>query len=158
MAQQFGISMSESVLTWDRRDHHSAYTSSVDGDALEAQQDDAMPLETLGIRMASRSDAEEVARCLAAFRDFEGKSGPPDEALAEGVQHALDRGLVEFLLVGRPAHSYVQLRYIYSAWHQSNICWVEDVYVGDEYRGLGLGRALMRATQSRASELGCVRL
>ena len=55
-------------------------------------------------------------------------------------------------------HSYVQLRYIYSAWFQSDLCWVEDVYVGDKYRGLGVGRTLMRAAQSRASELGCVRL
>ncbi len=108
--------------------------------------------------MASRGDAEDVAKCMAAFRDFLGESDPPDEALARGVQHALDRGVAEFLLVGRPAHSYVQLRYIYSAWFQSDLCWVEDVYVGDKYRGLGVGRTLMRAAQSRASELGCVRL
>ena len=114
--------------------------------------------ETLRIRLAARGDTAEVAACMAAFRDLRGRDEPSDEALIRGVRHVLARGLAEFLLVGRPAHSYVQLRYIYSAWLQSDVCWVEDVYVGDGYRGLGVGRALMRAAESRACELNCSQL
>ena len=95
---------------------------------------------------------------MAAFRDLRGQPEPRDEALSRGVRHMLDRGLGEFLLVGRPAHSYVQLRYLYSAWLEGDVCWVEDVYVGDQHRGLGVGRALMRAVESRACELDCVQL
>ena len=115
-------------------------------------------METVRVRLATRGDEAEVAACFAAFRNLRGQDEPRDEALAHGIRHMLDRGLAEFLLVGRPAHSYVQLRYIYSAWLQGDICWVEDVYVGDQHRGLGVGRALMRAVELRACELGCVQL
>ena len=117
-----------------------------------------MTVKTVRVRLAMRGEEAEVAACLAAFRNLRGQDEPRDEELTRGVRHMLDRELAEFLLVGRPAHSYAQLRYIYSAWLQGDICWVEDVYVGDQYRGLGVGRALMRAIESRACELGCVQL
>ena len=117
-----------------------------------------MTAKTVRVRLATRGEEAEVAACLAAFRNLRGQDEPRDEALTRGVRHMRDRELAEFLLVGRPAHSYAQLRYIYSAWLQGDVCWVEDVYVGDQYRGLGVGRALMRAIESRACELGCVQL
>ena len=117
-----------------------------------------MTVPAVQVRLATPGDEAEVAACMAAFRDLRGQDEPRDEALTRGVRHMLDRGLGEFLLVGRPAHSYVQLRFLYSAWLGGDICWVEDVYVGDQHRGLGVGRALMRAVGSRAYELGCVQL
>ena len=85
-------------------------------------------------------------------------TSPPDEALSRGVRHMLDRGLGEFLLVGRPAHSYAQLRYLYSAWLGRRRLLGRGRVRGDQHRGLGAGRALMRAVESHARELGCVQL
>ena len=110
------------------------------------------------VRLAAPYDADEVAACLVAFRNFLGATEPRDSALAFGVRYALDQELAEFLLVGWPAHSYVQLRYVYSAWLQSEICWVEDVFVAAEHRRLGIGRALMRAAECRARKRGCARM
>ena len=117
-----------------------------------------MTVPTVQVRLATAGDEAEVAACMAAFRNLRGQDEPGDEALARDVRLMLDRGLADFLLVGRPAHSYVQLHFLYSAWLQGDVCWVEDVYVGDQHRGLGVGRALMRAVESHARELGCVQL
>ncbi len=95
---------------------------------------------------------------MAAFRDFLGDDEPTTEQLAVGAFHALANDLAEFVVLGDPIHSYVQLRYIWSAWHLSEVCWVEDVYVADSQRGRGVGRALMAFAEERVSrERDCER-
>ena len=95
---------------------------------------------------------------MAAFRDFLGDEEPSTEQLAVGAYHALANGLAEFVVVGDPIDSYVQLRYIWSAWHLKDVCWVEDVYVAGSQRGKGVGRALMAFAEDRARTRGCERL
>lgn len=114
--------------------------------------DDASP------RLATLEEADDVARCMAAFRDFLGDDEPSDKQLAKGAHHALANDLAEFVVIGSPAHSYVQLRYIWSAWHLSEVCWVEDVFVDESQRGSGLGRRLMGFVIRHATARGCARL
>lgn len=95
---------------------------------------------------------------MAAFRDFLGDSTPTTDQLIEGARRALEGELAEFVVVGNPAHSYVQLRYIWSAWHLAEVCWVEDVFVSEEVRGRGVGRLLMDYVVQHAGDRGCVRL
>ncbi|MEM7341862.1 MAG: GNAT family N-acetyltransferase [Actinomycetota bacterium] len=110
------------------------------------------------VRVAEVSDYADVARCMAAFRDFLGDDTPTESQLAVGAYHALANDLAEYLLVGEPAHSYVQLRYVWSAWHLKDLCWVEDVFVDARHRGKGVGYVLMQAAIDRASQRGCHRL
>ena len=95
---------------------------------------------------------------MAAFRDFLGDTEPSDQQLAVGAYHALANDLAEFVVVGAPAHSYAQLRYIWSAWHLAEICWIEDVYVSGAHRSRGLGQTLMEYVIEHARQRGCHRL
>lgn len=117
-----------------------------------------MPDEVADIRLATLDEADAVGRCMAAFRDFLGDDEPPDTQLMRGARMLLEQGLAEFVVVGTPAHSYVQLRFIPSGWHVGEVCWVEDVFVAEQARGRGLGRALMLRSIDRARERGCARL
>ena len=51
-----------------------------------------------------------------------------------------------------------QLRYRYGWWYDAPDCWLEDVFVVEDARGLGLGRALAAAAIERARERGCRRV
>lgn len=95
---------------------------------------------------------------MAAFRDFLGDDEPNNEQLATGAQRALKDKLADFIIVGHPAHSYAQLRYIWSAWHLAEVCWVEDVFVSAAHRGQGIGHRLMQFVHDHASARGCCRL
>ena len=109
-------------------------------------------------RLATVDDYEQVADCMGAFRDFLGDSEPATARLAVGAYHALAEGLAEYVIIGDPAHSYAQLRYIWSAWHLADLCWIEDVFISESYRGRGLGRTLMQFIENRARARGCHRL
>ena len=50
------------------------------------------------------------------------------------------------------------MRYRWSVWWEAEDCWLEDLYVRDEARGSGLGRALTEAVLTRAAERGCRRV
>ena len=110
------------------------------------------------IRVATPDDAEVVARLLCDFRDHEGRHWPRDEAMRAGVKRLIGRDDGEFLLGGDPPMGIVQLRYRYGVWWDAEDCHVEDVFVREEARGSGLGRALVSAAIERARERGCRRL
>ena len=110
------------------------------------------------IRVATPADAEVVARLLCDFRDHEGRHWPPDETMLAGVQRLIGREDGEYLLGGDPPTGVVQLRYRYGVWWDAEDCHVEDVFVREEARGTGLGRALVAFAIERARERGCRRL
>ena len=45
-----------------------------------------------------------------------------------------------------------------STWARQHYCYLEDLYVGEDVRGLGAGRALIEAVYARADELGAERV
>jgi GNAT superfamily N-acetyltransferase len=57
-----------------------------------------------------------------------------------------------------PAGGVVQLRFRHSIWTATDDAWLEDLYVRDELRGTGLGRALTEYAIERARERGCGRI
>jgi GNAT superfamily N-acetyltransferase len=113
------------------------------------------------VRVASEDDANHVARLMAAFRDWWRRDEPTDDQLAAGVERLLADPHTEFLLAGpedaRPT-GLCQLRYRYGLWYDAPDCWLEDMYVDDEARGAGVGRALGEAAFERARERGCRRV
>ena len=113
------------------------------------------------VRVATADDVDNVARLMAAFRDWWERDEPTDEQLAAGVARLLVDPQTEFLLAGpdsaRPA-GVCQLRYRYGLWYDAPDCWLEDMYVDAEARGLGVGRALGDAALERARERGCRRV
>lgn len=92
------------------------------------------------------------------FRDWWGYAEPSDGAMRAGVQRLLADPAAEFLLVGEPPLGVAALRYRYGLWRDGEDCCLEDLFVREEARGEGLGRALLEAAVARARERGCVRI
>jgi GNAT superfamily N-acetyltransferase len=110
------------------------------------------------VRLATEGDARVVARLISAFRDWQGRAGPSDEAIESTVRRLLDDPGAEFLLAGDPAAGVCQLRYRLSVWTGTEDCCLEDLFVAAEARGSGLGRELVAAALDRARERGCARM
>ena len=108
------------------------------------------------IRLATAVDRDAVARLMAGFRDWWGYASPSDESIGRSVERLLADPNTEFLLAG--ADGVCQLRYRYGLWLESDDCWLEDLFVREDARGQGLGRALTVAAMERARERGCGRI
>lgn len=104
-------------------------------------------------RIIGRDDAEYL---LAAVGD----SRPPDSAdplAAVGDPRPPDSTDPLAAVAGEP-QGVVQVRYRWSVWWSTEDCWLEDLFVRNDARGSGLGRALTEAVLERARERGCARV
>ncbi len=114
------------------------------------------------VRLAQARDAEAVADLLIAFRDHMGKDWPAAETFLAGVVRLMDDDDTEYLLGFADEHSppqgVVQLRFRDGIWRAGPDCLVEDVFVREEARGSGLGRALVAAAVDRATARGARRM
>lgn len=112
--------------------------------------------------IAERDEAPEVARLLGLFRDWFGRSDPADDLLLDSVAQLMDRGEAEYLLgaprAGERAAGVCQLRYRFGVWYGAPDCGLEDLFVSEEARGSGLGRAMLEKAIERARERGCRRM
>ena len=52
----------------------------------------------------------------------------------------------------------VQYLFHRSSWTPGNYCYLQDLFVADTARGLGLGRALIEAVYAKAKEAGASRV
>jgi ribosomal protein S18 acetylase RimI-like enzyme len=108
---------------------------------------------------AAPEEAPAVAALLGGFRDHLGYDGPDDASLLASVERIIVRDDAEYLLAGDgEAQGVVQVRYRWSVWWATEDCWLEDLYVRDDARGAGLGRALAEAVIERAAARGCARV
>ena len=110
------------------------------------------------MRLAGESDAAEVAALIAGFRDYYGESEPGDEVIARMVAELLPDEGTEFLLAGDPAVGVAQVRFRRSVWTGAEDAWLEDVFVSEDARRGGAGRALVQACVDRARARGCKRI
>ena len=111
--------------------------------------------------VATPDEAEAVARLMTGFRDHLGLGWPSDNAFLAGVERLLDDRDTEFLLAaphdGAPPAGVAQLRFRWGLWRAGGDLLLEDLYVQDEARGAGLGRALVGLALERARARGCRR-
>ena len=98
------------------------------------------------VRLAVEADVPSIAALLADFRDSLGKDVPTREQIQSSVETILSQPSSEFLIArndaGEPA-GVAQVRYRWSVWTGAEDCWLEDLFVRAEDRGIGLGRALV---------------
>lgn len=90
-----------------------------------------------------------------------GYADPDDASLLSSVQRLVGDPNTEYLLAavaGRAPAGVVQQRYRHSVWTGSEDAWLEDLYVTEDVRGTGLGRALVGYAMERAQERGCGRI
>lgn len=112
--------------------------------------------------LAEPDEAETVAALMVAFRDHLGRDWPSDNAFLAGVERLLDDVDTEFLLGAphddAPPGGVLALRYRWGLWRAGLDCLLEDLYVAEDARGQGLGRALVDGALARARERGARRM
>jgi GNAT superfamily N-acetyltransferase len=111
---------------------------------------------------ADAGEAETVARLIAEFGDWWGKNPVRAEEIRGSVERIMAGGDGEYLLAAvddaGDAAGVCQVRFRWSVWKSAEDCWLEDLYVQEDARRSGLGRALVEAAVERARERGCRRI
>ena len=95
---------------------------------------------------------------MIAFRNWWERDEPDDATFEAGVRRLLADPNTDFLLAGDPAIGVCQLRYRLAVWTGSEDCCLEDIFIEEEARGTGVGRALIEAAFERARRRGCARI
>jgi GNAT superfamily N-acetyltransferase len=121
-----------------------------------------MPEPDPHVWRAEPHEAEVVAALLVDFRDHLGVDWPSDNAFLAGVERLIEDPGTAYLLGARDADSppqgVAQVRFRHGLWWAAPDCLLEDLFVREEARGTGLGRALVEATIRVARERGCRRV
>lgn len=113
------------------------------------------------IRPAEPDDAAEIHRLICALAEYERE---PDAVKATPTtlaeQLGSERPPFEVLLAERDDHAvgFVLFFQSYSTWEGKPGIYLEDLFVEEDERGSGIGRALMAAVARLAVERGCGRL
>lgn len=114
------------------------------------------------MRRATPADLDDVARLIAAFRDWLGKSEPAGETIRMVATRLLEDEATAYLLAFEdPRGSAVgicQLRFRPSVWTGAEDCWLEDLFVVEGARSDGHGRALVEGAFELARARGCRRV
>jgi ribosomal protein S18 acetylase RimI-like enzyme len=110
------------------------------------------------VRRATSSDAADVARLIAAFRDWQERDEPSDASIAASVRRLIADPNTEYLLGGDPPSGVLQLRFRHAVWTGADDAHLEDLFVSAGARGSGLGRQLVEAALERARERGAARI
>jgi ribosomal protein S18 acetylase RimI-like enzyme len=111
-----------------------------------------------GVRRASPTDAQAVARLLYDFqREFD-EPTPELPALAERYEELLGSGELTVILVGDGPEGFAQLRFRPSVYAKTLDAYLEELYVVPSMRGQGLGRALLEAAMETARDEGATRM
>jgi len=110
---------------------------------------------------AGPDEAAAVAGLIHAFGEWWGNTAVTQDAIRANVERVMGGDDGEFLLgaldSGEPA-GVCQLRYRWSVWKSADDAWLEDLFVREDARGCGLGRALVEAAIERARGRGCKRI
>jgi GNAT superfamily N-acetyltransferase len=111
---------------------------------------------------AEPHEAETVGELLVEFRNHLGLTWPSENAFIAGVERLIEDPSTVYLLGAPDADSapagVAQLRFRYGIWWAAEDCLLEDLFVREEARRSGLGRALVEATIAHARARGCRRI
>jgi GNAT superfamily N-acetyltransferase len=115
----------------------------------------------LRVWRADAAEAGDVARLIAEFGAWFGNGGPGEQEIRASVERIMAGGDGEYLIGaadGEEPAGVCQLRFRWSVWKSAEDCWLEDLFVRQDARRSGLGRALVEAAVERARERGCKRI
>ncbi len=118
-------------------------------------------METVVIREATVDDAEAIARLIAEHADYEGAREQCRTSAADIRRDGFGaHPLFEALIAGRGGETLGFAMYFeaFSSWEGRTVVFLEDLYVSEHGRGLGLGRKLMARLAAITRERGCPRL
>ena len=111
---------------------------------------------------ADLDEAEAVGELLIAFRNHLNVDWPSDNAFLAGVDRLIEDPNTVYLLAApdpdSPPMAVTQVRFRYGLWWAAEDCLLEDLFVHEDARGKGLGRALVQGVIELARERGCRRI
>lgn len=113
------------------------------------------------IRQLEAGDEAEWRRLWTAYLEFY-EASVPEEVYRSTFDRILAgnagaNGEIYGLLAeadGKPA-GLVHYFFHQHCWRVENVCYLQDLFVDPEFRGLGLGRALIEAVYAKADAAGC---
>jgi ribosomal protein S18 acetylase RimI-like enzyme len=106
------------------------------------------------IRLGGSGEAAAIGQLLHDFnREFDEPTPSPAE-LAARIRLLLDAGDTVVILGGTGPDGLAVLRFRLSIWSAGLECYLAELYVVPERRGLGLGRALMETAIEEARRRG----
>ena len=111
---------------------------------------------------ADLEEAEAVGGLLVDFRNHLGVTWPSENAFIAGVERLIEDPNTAFLLAtphdDAPPMGVAQVRFRYGIWWAAEDCLLEDLFVREDARGTGVGRALVEGVVDLARERGCRRV
>ncbi len=117
--------------------------------------------ETASIRMAGREDAATILRLIRELAAYENLLDRVRASEADILRDGFgEQPRFECLLAeqGGVAVGFALFFHSYSTFEGRSCLYLEDLYVGEGVRSLGLGRALMARLANLATARGCARL
>jgi len=106
------------------------------------------------VEVAGISDAAKIARLLHDFNTEYDEPTPGTAALEARLVELIDGDETLVLLAGDGPDGLALLRFRPALWSPGLECYLAELYVRPDARGLGLGRALMEAALRTARERG----
>ena len=111
---------------------------------------------------AEHHEADTVGQLLVDFRNHLGVDWPSDNAFLAGVDRLIEDPSTAFLLgapdADSPPAGVAQVRFRFGVWWAAEDCLLEDLFVREDARGTGLGRALVQGVVELANERGSRRI
>jgi ribosomal protein S18 acetylase RimI-like enzyme len=105
-------------------------------------------------RLADIADAATVGRLLHDFNAEYDEFSPGPEALERRMRKLLETAEITVLLAGDPPEGFALLRFRPALVAETLECYLQELYVVPDRRGLGIGRGLMEAAMETARERG----
>lgn len=96
------------------------------------------------VRIAGLEDVDSIGRLLHDFNRELDEPTPSPSALAARVRILLKGGDTFVLLAGNGPDGVAVLRCRMAIWSKGLECYLAELYVVPELRGIGIGRALMK--------------
>jgi ribosomal protein S18 acetylase RimI-like enzyme len=106
------------------------------------------------VRLATEQDADVLARLLREFNDIYNEETPPHDALMRRIPEHISAGTSYFLLAGDGPDGFAQVTIQPTLYSDVGEAYLFELYVREEKRRQGLGRALLEAAMEEARSRG----
>jgi len=115
----------------------------------------------LNVRNAQKSDATVIHQLIGELADFEKLRAEVNGSVEDLEQHLFGAEPYARVLIaesGEQVAGFALYFFNYSTFLCKPGIYLEDLFVRPQFRGAGVGRALLDAVEQRARERGCGRL